>query len=31
MEGGIAYGLTALLKGQITFDQGRVQQRTFED
>ncbi len=31
MEGGIAYGLTALLKREITFEQGRVQQSNFDD
>jgi len=31
MEGGIVYGLTAFLKGQITFDRGRVQQGNFDD
>jgi isoquinoline 1-oxidoreductase beta subunit len=31
MEGGIVYGLTAALKGQITIDKGRVQQSNFHD
>jgi isoquinoline 1-oxidoreductase beta subunit len=31
MEGGIAYGLTAALKGQITIEKGRVQQSNFHD
>ena len=31
MEGSIAFGLTTLLKGAITFDQGRVQQGNFDD
>jgi isoquinoline 1-oxidoreductase beta subunit len=31
MEGGIVFGLTALLKGEITFDKGRVQQSNFND
>jgi isoquinoline 1-oxidoreductase subunit beta len=31
MEGGIAFGLTAALKGQITIDKGRVQQSNFHD
>jgi isoquinoline 1-oxidoreductase subunit beta len=31
MEGGIAYGLTAALKGLITIDKGRVQQSNFHD
>jgi isoquinoline 1-oxidoreductase beta subunit len=31
IEGGIAYGLTALLHGEITFDRGRVQQSSFEN
>jgi isoquinoline 1-oxidoreductase beta subunit len=31
MEGGIAYGLTSLLKREITFKQGRVQQSNFGD
>jgi len=31
MEGGIVYGLTAALKGQITIDKGRVQQSNFND
>ncbi|MFY9530550.1 MAG: molybdopterin cofactor-binding domain-containing protein [Candidatus Acidiferrales bacterium] len=31
MEGAIVYGLTAALKGAITIDHGRVQQRNFSD
>jgi isoquinoline 1-oxidoreductase beta subunit len=31
MEGGIVFGLTSLLKGEITFDQGRVTQGNFDD
>ncbi|MGH9968167.1 MAG: molybdopterin cofactor-binding domain-containing protein [Pyrinomonadaceae bacterium] len=31
MEGGIVFGLTAALKSEITFAQGRVQQRNFHD
>ena len=31
MEGGIVYGLTAALKGEITIDKGRVVQRHFND
>jgi isoquinoline 1-oxidoreductase beta subunit len=31
MEGGVAFGLTAALKGQITIDKGRVQQSNFHD
>jgi isoquinoline 1-oxidoreductase subunit beta len=31
MEGGIVYGLTAALKGQITIDKGRVEQGNFND
>ena len=31
MEGGIVFGLTAALFGQITFDKGRVQQSNFGD
>jgi isoquinoline 1-oxidoreductase beta subunit len=31
MEGGIVYGLTAALKGEITIDKGRVQQKHFND
>lgn len=31
MEGGIIFGLTAALKGEITLDRGRVQQRNFHD
>ncbi len=31
MEGGIVYGLTAALKGQITIEKGRVQQSNFHD
>jgi isoquinoline 1-oxidoreductase beta subunit len=31
MEGGIVYGLSAALKGQITIDKGRAQQRHFGD
>ena len=31
MEGGIVYGLTAALKGEITIDKGRVVQRHFAD
>jgi isoquinoline 1-oxidoreductase beta subunit len=31
MEGGIAFGLTAVLKGLITIDKGRVQQSNFHD
>ena len=31
MEGGIAYGLTAALRGEITIDRGRVQQSNFND
>ena len=31
MEGAVAYGLTAALKGEITIDKGRVQQSNFND
>jgi isoquinoline 1-oxidoreductase beta subunit len=31
MEGGIVFGLTAALKGEITFDRGRVQQSNFNN
>ena len=31
IEGAIAYGLTAALKGEITIDKGRVQQANFND
>jgi isoquinoline 1-oxidoreductase beta subunit len=31
MEGGIVYGLTAALKGEITIKNGRVEQRHFND
>jgi len=31
MEGGIVFGLTSLLKGEITFEKGRVQQSNFND
>jgi CO/xanthine dehydrogenase Mo-binding subunit len=31
IEGSIAFGLTSLVKGSITFDQGRVQQSNFND
>lgn len=31
MEGGIVFGLTAFLYGDITFERGRVQQRNFDD
>jgi len=31
LEGGIIFGLTAALKTEITLDQGRVQQRNFND
>ena len=31
MEGAIAYGLTAALKGEITIDKGRVEQSNFND
>jgi isoquinoline 1-oxidoreductase beta subunit len=31
IEGGIAYGLGAALHGRISFDDGRVQQRNFND
>jgi isoquinoline 1-oxidoreductase beta subunit len=31
MEGGIVFGLTAALYGEITFEGGRVQQRNFHD
>ncbi len=31
IEGGIVYGLTAALKGEITIDQGRVQQANFNN
>jgi isoquinoline 1-oxidoreductase subunit beta len=31
MEGGIVYGLSAALKGEITIDRGRVVQRHFND
>jgi len=31
MEGGIVFGLTSLLKNEITFDKGRVQQSNFND
>jgi isoquinoline 1-oxidoreductase beta subunit len=31
MEGGVVFGLTALLYGQITFEKGRVKQGNFHD
>jgi isoquinoline 1-oxidoreductase beta subunit len=31
MQGGIVFGLSAALKGAITFEDGRVQQRNFHD
>ena len=31
LEGGTVWGLTAALKGEITIDQGRVQQSNFHD
>ncbi|HEY1263886.1 MAG TPA: xanthine dehydrogenase family protein molybdopterin-binding subunit [Terriglobales bacterium] len=31
MQGGIVYGLSAALKGEITIDRGRVQQSNFND
>jgi isoquinoline 1-oxidoreductase beta subunit len=31
MEGGIAFGLTAALKAQVTIENGRVQQSNFDD
>ena len=31
MEGGIVFGLTAALYGEITFEKGRVKQRNFND
>src|SRR5690606_23714348 len=31
MQGGIVYGLTAALKGEITIENGRVQQSNFHD
>jgi len=31
MEGGIVFGLTAVLYGEITFEKGRVRQRNFHD
>jgi isoquinoline 1-oxidoreductase beta subunit len=31
MEGGIVYGLTAALKGEVTIQNGRVVQRNFND
>jgi isoquinoline 1-oxidoreductase beta subunit len=31
MEGGIVFGLTAALYGEITFENGRVKQRNFHD
>ncbi|MDQ6653269.1 MAG: xanthine dehydrogenase family protein molybdopterin-binding subunit [Acidobacteriota bacterium] len=31
MEGGIVFGLTAALKGEITLEKGRVNQRNFHD
>jgi isoquinoline 1-oxidoreductase beta subunit len=31
MEGGIAFGLSAALHGEISFDKGRVKQRNFHD
>ena len=31
MEGGVVFGLTAALYGEITFENGRVQQRNFHD
>jgi isoquinoline 1-oxidoreductase beta subunit len=31
MEGGIIFGLSAALKGEITLERGRVQQRNFHD
>ena len=31
IEGGVAFGLTAALKGEITFTEGRVDQGNFDD
>ena len=31
MEGGVVFGLSAALKSEITFENGRVQQRNFHD
>lgn len=31
LEGGVAFGLTSLLKGEITYKDGRVQQSNFHD
>ena len=31
MEGGVVFGLTAALYGEITFEKGRVKQRNFHD
>ena len=31
MGGGIVFGITSLLKGEITFENGRVQQSSFQD
>jgi isoquinoline 1-oxidoreductase beta subunit len=31
LEGGVAFGLTAALYGEITFEKGRVRQRNFHD
>jgi isoquinoline 1-oxidoreductase beta subunit len=31
MQGGVVYGLTAALYGEITIDKGRVQQSNFSD
>src|SRR5262249_47234111 len=31
LEGGVAFGLTAALYGEITFEKGRVKQRSFSD
>ena len=31
MQGGVVFGLSAALKDEITFENGRVQQRNFHD
>jgi len=31
MEGGVAFGLSMALYGEITFENGRVKQRNFHD